>query len=321
MDGFLAGLERQGRTRTRMYVSAVASLAYVQMLAGELAPALATTQRSMALDKELGSDQTLASTVDAERAASLALDLGRFAESAAYDDRLLAIFSEGGEQPSSNARMSYARRALVSGRVDRAVAYLRELVPVYEKEGPEPYARGGLLDLADGEWQLGHMREAAGLLQRFERRLASGPASAQEKVESTRLRGQLALARNDRAAAIAAAEALVAEVDAQPTLRRFIRLRARLVAGWIYLRSGEAARAREVGEGALKAAREKVPEGQPNAWAGAAQLLLAHVHAASGAPELAQQDLERAMREIDGATLPEHPLRRLAALPLDARAR
>ncbi len=321
MDDFLAGLERQGRKRTRMYVSAVASLAFVQMLGGELAPALATTQRSMALDKELGSDQTLASTVDAERAASLALDLGRFAESAGYDDRLLAIFSEGGELPSSNARMSYARRALVSGRVDRAVAYLRELVPVYEKEGPEPFARGGLLDLADGEWQLGHAREATALLHRFDRRVATSPASPQERVESTRMRGLLALGRGDRAAAAAAAAALVGAIDAQPSVRRFIRLRARLAASWILLQTGDPARAREQGEIALAQAREKVPEGTPNAWAGAALLLLARAHAASGSPDLAQQTFERARREIDGATLPEHPLRRLAALPLDAAAR
>ena len=186
---------------------------------------------------------------------------------------------------------------------------------------PEGYARGTLLDLADGYWQLHRPAEAQALLRRFERRLAKKPAAAHEIVEATRLRGLLALDRGDRAAAVAQAAALVRALDAAPEFRRVVLLKGRLAASWIYLKTGDAQRAREQAERALAFARKKKLGDLANAWAGTATLLLAHAYAASGDATLAAQNLDAARREIETSVGPAHPLRRIAALPANVRAR
>jgi serine/threonine-protein kinase len=320
MNDFLADLERQGRARTRGYLATLGSLAFVQALAGELAPALATTRRAIALERQLGSDDTLASTVDFERAAVLLMDLGRVAESAEADRELAAHFTDAQEPMPSSMQASIARRAVLNGNAEQAVQALRELALQYAREGPETFARGALLDLADACWQLGRAAEAQEALRRFDARLARQPAAAHEVVESTRQRGLLALERGDLAGARTSADRLVDALATLPDFRRAVKMKGRLAASWILLKTGDAARAREQAELALALAKEKTLDGKPSAWVGTAYLLRAHALSTAGDAAGARQDLELARAQIDGSVGAGHPLRRLAALPAAVHA-
>jgi serine/threonine-protein kinase len=321
MTDFLASLQSSGRGRTRAYLSALGSLAHVQSLAGDPGAAIETTRRKIALDEELGSSETLATTVDFERIAILLMDLGRVADSAAADQQLVRRFTDADEQPSSSMRASLARRALLNGNTAHAVELLRDLVPHFEREGPESYARGTMLDLVDGLWQQHRGAEADAWLRRFENRLAQKPASQLETLESTRLRALLALDRGDMATARAQADSLVQALDAAPQARRVPSLKGRLAASWIYTRLGDTERALAQAQSALVLGETKTDGNQASAWVGAANLALAYAQAAGGAAQASSKSTELARTQIDASVGAEHPLRRFAALPVEVRAR
>ncbi|HYS15086.1 MAG TPA: serine/threonine-protein kinase [Burkholderiaceae bacterium] len=320
MNEFLALLERSGRGRTRGYIAALGSLAYVQALAGELAPALVTTHRSIALEEALGSGETLGATVDFERAASLLMDLGRVSQSADADEQLARRFTDADEEVPTGMRAGIARRALVSGKPEKAVALLRQLVPFFEKEGPESHVRGAMLDLADAYWQLRRPAEAEAMLRRFDARLARRPALPHEAAEAARLRGLLALDRREIAPARKHADTLVAALDAGPGFKRAALLKGRLSASWILLKTADVEGARQQAELALTLGKAKTLDDQPSAWVAAANLLLAYAQAAGGDAASAAQNLDVARKQLDASVATEHPLRRLAALSVDGRA-
>jgi serine/threonine-protein kinase len=320
MNEFLALLERSGRGRTRGYIAALGSLAYVQALAGELAPALVTTHRSIALEEALGSGETLGATVDFERAASLLMDLGRVSQSADADEQLARRFTDADEEVPTGMRAGIARRALVSGKPEKAVALLRRLVPFFEKEGPESHVRGAMLDLADAYWQLRRRAEAEAMLRRFDARLARRPALPHEAAEAARLRGLLALDRREIAPARKHADTLVAALDAGPGFKRAALLKGRLSASWILLKTADVEGARQQAELALTLGKAKTLDDQPSAWVAAANLLLAYAQAAGGDAASAAQNLDVARKQLDASVATEHPLRRLAALSVDGRA-
>ena len=309
MNELLTSLERDGRSRSRAYLSALGSLAYVHTLAAEPVPALAATRRKIALDEQLGSSDTLNSLIDIDREAYLLIELGRVSESALADAQIMRRATAAGDTLPPNIRVAYARRALLGGNHEQAVALLRELAAHYEKEGPEPYARGSLLDLADGYWLLKRPKDAASTLARFEKRLSRQPPSAGEAIESARLNALLALDRHDAPASRKYAEALVRALDTSPGAKRATLLKGRLAAGWTFIQTGEVALAREQALLALTLAESKTLDDKPSAWVGAARLLLVRIGRSSGDARSTDEDAREARRHLHDTLDAKHPLR------------
>jgi serine/threonine-protein kinase len=312
MGELLALLESNGRARTRAYRSALGSLAYVDHLGDDPAAALAVSRRAIVLDEQLGTADTINGAVEFDRQAGLLAELGRMTEALQSDAQLRGRFAAAGEALPMGMRVSTARRALLGGRTQEAVATLREAVAFYAKDGPEIYARGTLLDLADALWMLGRPAQATLQLQQYERRLAKAPEGANEGTEAARLRALLALDRGDRAAAHAQVDDLLARLDSRPDAKRRVHLKARLAAGWVLLRFGETDAARRQADLARALAEGLRLDGQTSAWAGAAHLLAARIAQAAGDAAAAERALNEARRQLADTVDPAHPLRAAA---------
>jgi len=315
MNDFLVVLERGGRGKSRAYLSTLGSLAYVQALADELAPALVTTRRAIELDEALGSADTLSSVVDFDRVATMQLELGRFAEADATDLDLARRFAEAEEEMPAYQVAAMARRAFFNGKATDAIRMWQSVLPHFLEQGPEANVRGVLADLIDANCLLHRTNQARDLMRQYESRIASGSPSATQNLQLSRLRALLAIERHELAAAHAQGEVLVSALDASVSLRRPIILKGRLDAGWIFLNTGDLAKAQQQGEWALAEARRKTLDDKPSAWVGAASLLLSRVYAMKGETAQADASLALARQQLEGAVAPGHPLLRSLETP------
>jgi hypothetical protein len=311
MNDFLLVLERGGRGKSRAYLSTLGSLAYVQALADELAPSLATTRRAIELDEALGSADTLSSVVDFDRMATMQLELGRFAEADATDLDLTRRFAEAEEEMPNYQIAFIARRALFNGKTTQAIEMLQSALPRFEEQGPEGSVRNVMVDLIDAYCLLHKTNQAGDLLRRYESRVASAPPSKTRNLQLDRLQALLAIERRELGAAHAHGEALVSALGVADNMRRPGILKGRLDAGWIFLHTGDLEKAQQQGEWALAEGKRKTLDDKPSAWVGAASLLLSQVYARKGETAQAGASLALARQQLEGAVAPGHPLLRL----------
>jgi eukaryotic-like serine/threonine-protein kinase len=278
MQRWLGQLERDGLEKTRLYLNSLGSLAYIYHMAGELAPALAVSRRARALNEALGSDATASSQTELDRESSLLFELGRIVESIEVDREFLRRFAalEQGGTPPAYFATGPARHAILGGNIEEGVATMQRILPTFERDGPEPVARGVTLDLADAYALEGHYADARTMLLRFEARLAKAPARPRERVEAARIAVEIALGTHDARGLLPALEALDGALDAAG-VPRVIVMRGHLAAGNGWIAQGNLDKARARAESALKLATAKVIDGQRSAWVGAAQLLSARV--------------------------------------------
>jgi hypothetical protein len=315
MNDFLVVLERGGRGKSRAYLSTLGSLAYVQALADELAPSLATTRRAIELDVALGSADTLSSVVDFDRMATMQLELGRFAEADVTDLDLVRRFAEAEEEMPNYQLAFIARRALFNGKTPQAIKILQSVLARFEEQGPEASARNAMVDLIDAYSLLHRTNEARDLLRRYESRVAAAPPSTTRNLQLDRLQALLAIEHQDLASAHAHGEALVSALEVADNMRRPGILKSRLDAGWIFLHTGDLDKALQQGEWALVEGRRKTLDNKPSAWVGAASLLLSQVYAKKGETAQADASLALARQQLEGAVAPGHPLLRSLETP------
>jgi serine/threonine-protein kinase len=307
MQRWLAQLERDGLEKTRAYLNSLGSLAYIHHMGGQLNQALAASRRARALDEALGSEATLSSQTELEREADLLFELGRISEAIAVDRELLRRFAtmESGGAPPPAFVLKPARHAIVGGDARDGEAWMRTALPKYEREGPEPYARGVTLDLAVACVVEGRYDDARSMLRRFEARLAKGPPRPRERVEAARIAVEIALGTRGAPGLRPALDTLEEGLAAEG-MPRLNALQGYIAAGNGRLAGGNLEQARANGEQALKPATAKVLDGQGSAWVGAAQLLLARVAAAENDRAAAREHAALAAQQLADTLDPGH---------------
>ncbi|MET1082985.1 MAG: serine/threonine-protein kinase, partial [Burkholderiales bacterium] len=262
MQRWLGQVERDGLEKTRLYLNSLGSLAFIHQLGGELGPALAISRRVRALNLALGSDTTLSSQTELNRESLLLFELGRFSEAIEVDREMLRRFGAmetGGTPPPQFVRRP-AQHAIAGGNAADGEAWMRSILPKYERDGPEDSARGVTLDLAAAYVVLGRYADARSMLRRFEARLQNGPARPRERVHAAAIAVEIALGTRDRRALNPALEALEAAlaVDRAP---RLTALQGHVAAGLGRLAQHNAQTARSHADRALQFATAKVLDG------------------------------------------------------------
>lgn len=312
MNELLQWMEREGRQETRLYLSTIGSLAYIHNIAGNLEEALLATQKKRALDVKLGSDETLSGYVDVEREAGLLFSLGRLQETTAIDATLttgMTSASDVGEMPASYLA-SISRHQLISGEHERAAISLAKIAKEFARTGPEAYARGTLLDLADAQLLSGNRKAASDALQSFEARLKSGPARPREAIEWNRVRLELAMLNKEASSTInERRKALDQALEAAPNVDRIVALKAHLVAGLAAIEINDRDDATTHANQALALAELKVLTGKTSAWVGAAELLFSKKEYAAKKHSLAREHLDKAIEHLDSTLAANHWLR------------
>ena len=307
MEELLRWIEREGRQQTRLYLSAVGSLAYIHQLTGNSEQALAVSQTAYALHVKLGSDDTLTGLQELRRQSNSLMELGRLQEAVAKDAELTARVRAAGGDADTESEFDVARaqNSVLIGDHRQAIPLLVALSRRFARSGPEPYARGTLLELADAHCLAGNWPGAYRALREYEARLLKSPARPRQVVESSRIRLWLALEDGAAGSLVAKRRSeLNAALDAARGVPRFVMLKGRLVAGLAALREGDVAEARKHAAASMKLASEEHTVSGASAWVGATQLLQAEIETAAGATSIATQLYESARMNFEG-TLPE----------------
>ena len=297
MERWLGQLERDGLGKTRAYVNSLASLAYIHYKAGELVPALAVARRARALNEALGSEATLSSQTELDLEADLLFQLGRMSEATEVDREMLKRFAESGAAPPPTFVLKPGWHAIIGGNADEGLAWMRSVLPKYERDGPEGVARALTLDIASALVAQARYSEARLMIRRFEARLANGPPRLRDRVDAARVGVELALATGDAGGLGTTLNALEVALTAAG-VSRLVSLRGYLAAGLGQLAHGNPGKARAHAEGAMKLATAKVIDGQSSAWVGAAELLLARVALAQGDRAEAREHLTVAAEQF-----------------------
>jgi tetratricopeptide (TPR) repeat protein len=313
MERWLAELERDGLQKTRAYVNSLSSLAFIHSRAGELVPALDVSRRTRALNEALGSEYTMSSQTELDREGQLLFSLGRISEAIAVDREMLRRFerSETAAVPPAAFVLKPAAHLVVGGNADEGAALFRSVLPKYERDGPENYARGVTLDLAYALSVQGRDAEASAMLRRFEARLKNSPPLPREKVDAARIGVEIAMATDPtRLGAVLESleSALSSRSPSHPTA-----VQAYLAAGYGQLALGDVEKARAHAEQALKSVSSKVIDGQGSAWIGAAQLLLARVAMAKDDRAAARDHLALAAKHFSDTLPADHRWRKAVA--------
>lgn len=259
------------------------------------------------MNEALGSEATLSSQNELQREAELLFDLGRISEAIEVDREILRRFAamEAGGTPPPAFVTSPARHAIAGGNVEDGEAWMRSVLPKFERDGPESFARGVALDLASAYVVQGRYAEARSTLRRFEARLTNGPARPRERVDATRIGVEIALGVRDTRGLRPALDALEAALTAD-RVARLNSFQGYLTAGLgrLALRSTQLARSHA--EHALELASAKVIDGQSSAWVGASQLLLARIALADNDRDAARQRLASAGEQFADTLASDH---------------
>ena len=305
MERWLGQLERDGLGKTRAYLNSLASLAYIHYKAGELVPALAVARRARALNEALGSESTLSSQTELDLEGDLLFQLGRISEAIAVDREMLKRFAETGAAAPPTFVLKPAWHAIIGGNADEGVAWMRGVLPKYERDGPESIARPLTLDIASALVAQARYPEARSMVRRYEARLANGPERPRDRVDAARVGVELALATGDAGALGITLNALEAALTAGG-VSRLVSLRGYLAAGLGQLAQSNPTKARAHAGTAMKLATAKVIDGQSSAWVGAVNLLLTHVALAEDDPAEARQHLTLAAEQFADTLHPDH---------------
>ena len=202
-----------------------------------------------------------------------------------------------------------ARRAFLNGKTSEAIKMIGSVLPHFEQHGPEGTLRNMLADLVEGHCLLHRIDQADELMRRYETRVASAAPTAVLDLQKNRLRALLAIEHHRLAAVHAHAETMVIALDASPNLRLPALAKARLDAGWFFLRTGDLAKAQQQAELTLALGKARTFEGLPSAWIGAASRLLYQVHTQKGDTGKAAASLELARQQLERSVTPDHPWR------------
>lgn len=312
MEELLRWIEREGRQETRLYLSALGSLAYIHELSGDFSHALEVSRTALALHVTLGSNDTLSSFEELRRQSNALYELGRLQEAVAADSQLAAQIraQDAGAEIPPVFLVNMARNALANDEPGRAIPWLTSLAQEYARNGPERYARGTLLDLADAQLLAGNGSLAIRALQGFESRLAKSPARPRELIESSRIQLWLALAdRAGKSTLAVRRRKLLEAMDAAPRMNRIVLLKGRLVAGLAALRIGEIDGASAQADIALQLTAQKDSATGVSAWVGVTEVLQAKIATAKDAPDVANQHYAAARRQFEGTLPAAHWLR------------
>jgi hypothetical protein len=307
MQRWLGQLESDGLQKTRLYVNSLASLAYVHQMGRQPVSALEVSRRVRALNEALGSEATLSSQMELDRQGNLLFQLGRFSEALEVDretsQRFVAM--EGGGQAPPWFVVNRAGHSIVGGDAADGEADMRSVLPKYEREGPEDYARGIALDLASAYVILGRHAEARSMLHRFEARLSKGPARPRERIQAATTAVEIALETRHPTDLNPALDALEAALTVTG-VARLPALQGHLTAGLGRLARNDPRAARSHADRALELATAQVIDGQASAWVGAAQLLLARIALAEGDRSAARRHLDLAGGQFADTLSPDH---------------
>jgi serine/threonine protein kinase len=311
MERWLEELERDGLEKTRAYVNSLASLAYIHGMAGQLVPSLTVARRARALNEALGSEATLSSQTELDREAHLLFQLGRMSEAIEVDREMFRRFEiiESGGTPPPLFVYKAAWHSIIGGNAEDGVAWLRNVLPRLEREGPEVNARGVILDLASGFAVQQREADARSMLRRYEARLVNGPPRPRELVEAGRIAVEIAMAAGDTTEMISALDRLEAALRADK-LPHPNMLQGLLTAGFARLKQGNIERAREHASRATTLAAAKVIDGQDSAWVGASELLLARIALAEHDRTAARDHLALAGKHFSDTLHSDHHWRR-----------
>jgi serine/threonine-protein kinase len=313
MQQWLNQLEREGLDKTRLYLSSLASLAFIHQLGDDLAGALPVAQRARALNEHLGSESTLSSQTDLNREATILYQLGRVTDAVEVDRELVRRFEamEPNGAPLPIFLPAIARHAIAAGELERGVGWLRTALEASEREGRELQIRGSTLELANGYVLLARYDEARALLRKHDARAAATPGRPRERAEAARIAVHLELRTGGGNLAPALA-ALESALDAKGVPRMTVLL-GRLAAGEGRLAQGETDAARKHAAAAAELASSKTIPNGTSAWVGAAALLQGRIARLAGDREGAREHLARANAQFADTLPPGHPWRVAAA--------
>ncbi len=328
MHELLRRIEADGWTKTTLYTASLGSLAFVYDLGGQYAEALDVSRQKIALDKTLGSQDTIGAYIERQRTVQLLFALGRIADARVEDEKLLTDFRASGEGSDAlpDFLYTFAQHALAANDLPRAVALIEPAIAQFEKTNSAGGELASRLILADAVLRSGRAADAESELVKVEALAKKSPPRPRQAVYAQQIRLAFVERGTDPGAVKTQLDSLrtALQVIADPAhvdaITRVLTLEGQLALGEGLLGVGDLDAAARSANGALALARLAVLPGQTSAWVGEATLLRAHVEQAAGHPEQVPALASEAEKEFSDNLSPTHPLRLEArALALAAR--
>src|SRR5262249_32793928 len=209
MQELLERLESDGLGRTKAYLAALGSLAFIHEMGGDYVQALESSRRGLALAAPLGSQSSLGAYVERGRTSQLLFALGRLADARAQDQALLAEFRHSADgELSPRFLFSIALNAVESNELPEARTLIESLLAA--RNGPPQAAAASHVLMAVVELRSGRLDAADAALSRAD--AAPGGLSVRWRLHSTRVRLAVAERRGDHAARRGHLEALRASL-------------------------------------------------------------------------------------------------------------
>ncbi|MGO9829738.1 MAG: protein kinase domain-containing protein [Myxococcaceae bacterium] len=318
MKELLRRIERDGLTKTALYIAALGSLAFVYEMGGQFTEALEVSRQKIAMDETLGSQDTIGAYIERQRTSQLLYVLGRIADARAVDEKLLMDFRGGGERADAAPDyflFGFALHALAANELREATAFLEQAIVQFKKAGSAAGELSSRRLLAETLWRAGRTGDAKSELATVEAQAKKSPARPRQTVNAMRIGLAVLESGGDRVAVKNQLESLrtalqqVGDPVPVESSTRLAVLQGQLALGQGLLGLGEVEAALRVADESLALARLAVLPGQTSAWVGEATLLRARIERAAGHAEAVHSLASEAERQFSDNLGPTHPLR------------